>query len=113
MSASPKKRYPQSPLPAFTIRMILLVHFTNGKGGLVAIRTTLTEAFGLEYPIVLAPMASVSGGRLSAAVSNAGGLGLVGGGYGDSGWLRKELSLAQAETSRPWGGRADHLGCHA
>ncbi len=69
----------------------------------MAIRTTLTEAFGLEYPIVLAPMASVSGGRLSAAVSNAGGLGLVGGGYGDSGWLRKELSLAQAETSRPWG----------
>jgi len=69
----------------------------------VAIRTTLTEAFGLEYPIVLAPMASVSGGRLSAAVSNAGGLGLVGGGYGDSDWLRKELSLAQAETSRPWG----------
>jgi nitronate monooxygenase len=69
----------------------------------VAIRTALTERFGLEYPIVLAPMASVSGGRLAAAVSNAGGLGLVGGGYGDSDWLRKELSLAQAETTRPWG----------
>ncbi len=69
----------------------------------MAIRTALTEAFGLEYPIVLAPMASVSGGRLAAAVSNAGGLGLVGGGYGDSDWLRKELSLAQAETTRPWG----------
>jgi nitronate monooxygenase len=66
------------------------------------IRTALTEAFGLEYPIVLAPMASVSGGRLAAAVSNAGGLGLVGG-YGDSDWLWKELSLVQAETMRPWG----------
>lgn len=69
----------------------------------MTIRTALTEAFGLEYPIVLAPMASVSGGRLAAAVSNAGGLGLVGGGYGDFDWLRKELSLAQAEATRPWG----------
>ncbi len=69
----------------------------------MAIRTALTEALSLEYPIVLAPMASVSGGRLAAAVSNAGGLGLVGGGYGDSNWLRKELSLARAQTTRPWG----------
>ncbi len=69
----------------------------------MAIRTALTEAFDLEYPIVLAPMASVSGGRLAAAVSNAGGLGLVGGGYGDHAWLREELSLAQAQTTRPWG----------
>jgi nitronate monooxygenase len=69
----------------------------------VAIRTALTEAFGLEYPIVLAPMGSVSGGRLAAAVSNAGGLGLVGGGYGDHVWLRDELSVVKAETARPWG----------
>jgi nitronate monooxygenase len=73
------------------------------KERLVAIRTALTETFGLEYPIVLAPMASVSGGRLAAAVSNAGGLGLVGGGYGDPDWLRKELSLARVEAERPWG----------
>ncbi len=69
----------------------------------MAIITALTEALGLEYPIVLAPMGSVSGGRLAAAVSNAGGLGLVGGGYGDHAWLRDELSVAKAETARPWG----------
>ena len=69
----------------------------------MAIRTALTEALGLEYPIVLAPMGSVSGGRLAAAVSNAGGLGLVGGGYGDHAWLRDELSVVKAETARPWG----------
>ncbi|MCP1336554.1 NAD(P)H-dependent flavin oxidoreductase [Futiania mangrovi] len=45
------------------------------------IRTRLTERFGLDHPIVSAPMALVSGGRLAAAVSNAGGLGLIGGGY--------------------------------
>jgi nitronate monooxygenase len=69
----------------------------------MAINTALTEALGLEYPIVLAPMGSISGGRLAAAVSNAGGLGLVGGGYGDHVWLRDELSVAKAETVRPWG----------
>lgn len=48
-------------------------------------------------------MASVSGGKLAAAVSNAGGLGLVGGGYGDPTWLRKELRVCREETDRPWG----------
>ena len=69
----------------------------------MAIKTALTERFGLEYPIVLAPMGNVSGGRLAAAVSNAGGLGLVGGGYGDRDWMHRELSLARVEATRPWG----------
>jgi nitronate monooxygenase len=47
-------------------------------------------------------MGFVAGGRL-AAVSNAGGLGLVGGGYGDPEWLRRELALVQGGTDRPWG----------
>ena len=67
------------------------------------IHTALTEMFDLEYPIVLGPMGGVSGGRLAAAVSNAGALGLVGGGYGDKAWLRTELSLVQKETKGSWG----------
>src|ERR671911_1783420 len=69
----------------------------------MSIRTALTEKFSLEYPIVSAPMGSVAGGHLAAAVSNAGALGLVGGGYGDSEWLRTELSTARSETKHPWG----------
>jgi nitronate monooxygenase len=65
--------------------------------------TALTEMFQLKHPIVLAPMGGVSGGCLAAAVSNAGGLGMVGGGYGDPAWLRTELSLVQSRTARPWG----------
>jgi nitronate monooxygenase len=65
--------------------------------------TTLTKAFGLTHPIVLAPMGGVAGGRLAAAVSNAGGLGLVGGGYGDREWLAHELALVQAHTKCAWG----------
>ncbi len=58
-------------------------------------RTRLTEFFGIEHPIVLAPMAMISGGRLAAAVTSAGGLGLIGGGYGDAAWLRREFDEAQ------------------
>jgi nitronate monooxygenase len=63
----------------------------------------MTAMFGLEHPIVSAPMGSVAGGRLAAAVSNAGALGLVGGAYGDPDWLRTELSTARSGTTCPWG----------
>ena len=65
--------------------------------------TALTEMLGLQHPIVLAPMGGVSGGHLAATVSNAGGLGLVGGGYGDAAWLRTELSRVKEGTQQPWG----------
>jgi len=67
------------------------------------IKTRVTELFGLDHPIVLAPMAGVSGGALAAAVSNAGGLGLVGGGYGGAEWLRREIDIVAAHATRPWG----------
>ena len=60
----------------------------------MAIRNRLTEILGIEHPVLLAPMDVVSGGRLAAAVSHAGGLGLVGGGYGDGDWIDREWALA-------------------
>lgn len=60
----------------------------------MTIRTSLTELFGIEHPVLLAPMAGISGGALAAAVSNAGGLGLIGGGYGDRAWFERELAAA-------------------
>lgn len=47
------------------------------------IRTSLTEILGIQHPILSAPMGSVSGGVLASAVSGAGGLGFIGGGYGE------------------------------
>ncbi|OWU83770.1 oxidoreductase [Oceanicola sp. 22II-s10i] len=58
------------------------------------IETRLTRAFGLDHPIVSAPMARVAGGRLAAAVSNGGGLGFIGGGYCDAGWIETEMAEA-------------------
>jgi nitronate monooxygenase len=59
--------------------------------------------FGIHHPIVLAPMGSVAGGALAGAVSEAGGLGLVGAGRGDVEWLERECRLARSATSKPWG----------
>ncbi|MBV9097539.1 MAG: nitronate monooxygenase, partial [Frankiaceae bacterium] len=60
------------------------------------IRTWLTNTFGLDVPVVSAPMAGVSGGALAAAVSAAGGLGLVGFASGTADQLQAELQTASA-----------------
>ena len=56
--------------------------------------TALTAALGIRHPILLAPMGGTAGGRLAAAVSEAGGLGLIGGGYADPAWLATEIEAA-------------------
>lgn len=53
----------------------------------------LTTLLGVRYPLLLAPMAGVSGGALARAVSDAGGFGILGAGYGDKEWLSNELKL--------------------
>jgi nitronate monooxygenase len=64
-------------------------------------KTRLTERFGIQHPIVSAPMGLVSGGQLASAVSAAGGLGFVGAGYagtlGGEPDLHTELKLAQSQ----------------
>lgn len=57
-------------------------------------RTALTDLFGIRHPILLAPMGGVSGGALAAAVSRAGGLGLLGPGYHDEAWIKREFAAA-------------------
>ena len=60
----------------------------------MSLHTRFTERFGIEHPIVSAPMDVVSTAALATAVSRAGGLGLIGGGYGDKDWLSRELAAA-------------------
>jgi nitronate monooxygenase len=62
---------------------------------------TLTNRFtrklSIQHPIVSAPMAFAGGGALAAAVSRAGGLGLIGGGYGDPSWLADQFDAANGQ----------------
>jgi nitronate monooxygenase len=57
-------------------------------------RTKLTELLGIRHPVLLAPMGGTAGGALAAAVSKAGGLGLIGGGRSDAEWLEREFAAA-------------------
>lgn len=64
--------------------------------------THLTRSLNIRNPIILAPMGGASGARLASAVSQAGGLGLVGASYGDEQWMRTELAPMR-ELEQPWG----------
>jgi nitronate monooxygenase len=66
-------------------------------------RTWLTERFGLDVPVVGAPMAGASGGALTAAISAAGALGMLGAGSTVSAdWIRQQGAVAAA-SGRPYG----------
>ncbi len=69
----------------------------------MALRTAFTDLFSIEHPIALAPMGGYAGGELAAAVSEGGGLGLVGGGRGHQDWLDRELAIVSDRTTKPWG----------
>jgi len=58
---------------------------------MATIETALTRLLGIQHPILLAPMGSAAGGKLAAAVTHAGGLGLLGSGYASEAAIRKEL----------------------
>jgi nitronate monooxygenase len=69
------------------------------------IHTRFTEAFGVEAPIMSAPMAVVTGASLAGAVSAAGALGTFGGTNPVRGpqWLRDEVAAIRSQTDRPFG----------
>src|SRR3984885_12819211 len=76
---------------------------TGSRIGAMTLTTAFTELFGVRHPIALAPMGGSAGGALAAAVSNGGGLGLLGGGPGGPAWRGRELPGGAGGTARPWG----------
>jgi nitronate monooxygenase len=69
----------------------------------MALSTEFTDLVGVRHPIALAPMGGSAGGALAAAVSRAGGLGMLGAGNGDQAWLDRELPIVASGTDQPWG----------
>ena len=64
------------------------------------IQTALTQLLQITHPVLLAPMDVVADAKLAAAVSGAGGFGILGGGYGDRKWLTRELDGLSASGQR-------------
>jgi enoyl-[acyl-carrier protein] reductase II len=67
------------------------------------LRTALTETLGIEYPIIQAGMGGVAMAELAAAVSNAGGLGVIGGAMLPPDGLREEIRKVKDMTDKPFG----------
>ena len=63
----------------------------------------ITKLFGIDYPIIQAGMIWCSGWRLASAVSNAGGLGLIGSGSMYPDVLREHIQKCKAATDKPFG----------
>jgi nitronate monooxygenase len=66
-------------------------------------KTRLTELLGVKYPIIGGAMAYLSGGRLAAAVSNAGGFGLISAVTFSREELQNEIRLCRSLTKKPFG----------
>jgi len=67
------------------------------------IKTKITELFNIQYPIIQAGMVWVSGWKLASAVSNEGGLGLIGAGSMKPDLLREHIQKCKSATNKPFG----------
>ncbi len=66
-------------------------------------KTRVTELLGIEQPIIQGAMAWIADARLAAAVSNAGGLGIIACGSAPLSWVREQVELARSLTDKPFG----------
>jgi len=67
------------------------------------LRTSLCELLGIEYPIIQGGMAWLGTCELVSAVSNAGGLGVIGSGNLPGSWLREQIRATKERTDKPFG----------
>jgi enoyl-[acyl-carrier protein] reductase II len=67
------------------------------------LRTGLCDLLSIDYPILQGGMAWVSEAKLAAAVSNGGGLGIIGAGQAPPDWVREQVHVAKSLTERSFG----------
>ena len=67
------------------------------------LRTAICDLLGIKHPIIQGGMAHIATAELVSAVSNAGGLGIIGCGYYQAEWVRQQIRLTKQKTIRPFG----------
>ncbi|MGN0383273.1 MAG: enoyl-[acyl-carrier-protein] reductase FabK [Eubacterium sp.] len=67
------------------------------------IKSEICEMLGIKYPVFQGGMAWISDGKLAAAVSEGGGLGIIASGNAPGDYVRKEINIAKSLTSKPIG----------
>ena len=76
-------------------------------------KTEITELLGIEYPIIQGGMAWVADYHLAAAVSEAGGLGIIGAGGMDAEMVREQVRKVKELTNKPFGVNVMLMNPHA
>lgn len=76
-------------------------------------QTELTKLLGIEYPIIQGGMAWVAEYHLASAVSNAGGLGIIGAANAPAEWVREQIREAKKNTDKPFGVNVMLMSPHA
>ena len=66
-------------------------------------KTEITKLFEIEYPIIQGGMACVATAELAAAVSEAGGLGIIGAGGAPASWVKEQIQKVKQKTDKPFG----------
>ena len=66
-------------------------------------KTKITQLLGIEYPVIQGGMAWVADYHLAAAVSEAGGLGIIGAGGAPASFVKEQIQKAKEITSKPFG----------
>ena len=67
------------------------------------LKTAVCDLFGIKHPIIQGGMAHLGTAELVSAVSNAGGLGIIGAGYYQPDWVRQQIRLTKQQTDKPFG----------
>jgi enoyl-[acyl-carrier protein] reductase II len=67
------------------------------------LKTAICDLFGIRYPIIQGGMAHVATAELVAAVSDAGGLGIIGAGASEPDWVREQIHKTRKLTKKPFG----------
>jgi enoyl-[acyl-carrier protein] reductase II len=66
-------------------------------------RTAICDLFGIEYPVIQGGMAWLGTAELVSAVSDGGGLGIIGAGSAPPGWVREQIRSTRERTTKPFG----------
>jgi enoyl-[acyl-carrier protein] reductase II len=67
------------------------------------LKTAICDLFDIQYPIIQGGMAHVGTAELVSAVSNAGGLGIIGSGFYEPDWVKNQIQLTRQQTNKPFG----------
>lgn len=86
---------------------------SSGERKVISMKTEVTKLLGIEYPIIQGGMAWVAEHHLAAAVSEAGGLGLIGAASAPAQWVREQICEAKKKTEKPFGVNIMLMSPHA